>query len=354
MSNQALVSDSETPHYPFEFRGQAGEYFRIWVVNIALTILTLGIYSAWAKVRTQRYFYGSTYLDGSSFEYLASPLMILKGRLIAVALFAVYWFITNFFPFLGIFVFFAFLLLIPWIVARSLAFRARNSAWRNVCFGFSGNYWDVAKAFILWPILVPFTLGFIWPYVHFKQKQLMVSRSAFGDTDFGFTAQAKQFYQIYAIALVIFMILPLVIGLMSGILASLSEASQGQAANGWLMALPVVMALISAAVYYLVYVFVNTRLMNLIYNHSSLAAAQLESRLSVASLMWIYATNVLAIAVSVGLLLPWARIRLARYRAAHTGVYADAGLDRYHSASGQGVSALGEEAGEIFDVDVSL
>lgn len=38
---------------PFSFTGSAGEYFRIWIVNIALSIVTLGIYSAWAKVRTK-------------------------------------------------------------------------------------------------------------------------------------------------------------------------------------------------------------------------------------------------------------------------------------------------------------
>jgi len=40
----------------FYFTGKGGEYFRIWIVNICLTILTLGIYSAWATVRTRRYF----------------------------------------------------------------------------------------------------------------------------------------------------------------------------------------------------------------------------------------------------------------------------------------------------------
>ena len=53
---------------PFEFRGNGGEYFRIWIVNLLLTIVTLGIYSAWAKVRRLRYFYGNTFLDGQSFD----------------------------------------------------------------------------------------------------------------------------------------------------------------------------------------------------------------------------------------------------------------------------------------------
>ena len=53
----------------FTFTGTAREYFGIWIVNVLLTIVTLGIYSAWAKVRRQRYFYGNTRLDGVPFEY---------------------------------------------------------------------------------------------------------------------------------------------------------------------------------------------------------------------------------------------------------------------------------------------
>jgi len=58
--------------YPFEFHGKTGEYFKIWIVNLFLTIVTLYVYSAWAKVRTKRYFYGNTTVDGSSFEYHAT------------------------------------------------------------------------------------------------------------------------------------------------------------------------------------------------------------------------------------------------------------------------------------------
>src|SRR5215470_13047448 len=67
-----------------EFRGRGAEFFRIWIVNLVLSVLTLGIYSAWAKVRTRRYFYGNTRLDGVAFEYHARPIAILKGRLLAL------------------------------------------------------------------------------------------------------------------------------------------------------------------------------------------------------------------------------------------------------------------------------
>ena len=35
-----------TTTIPFEFTGKVDEYFKIWIVNVALTICTLGIYSA--------------------------------------------------------------------------------------------------------------------------------------------------------------------------------------------------------------------------------------------------------------------------------------------------------------------
>src|SRR5450755_2940794 len=117
--------------YPVAFTASAGEYFRIWIVNLALTILTLGIYSAWAKVRKKRYFYGHTRIDDDGFEYRGNPVAILKGRIIAVMLLATYSFAGHFSP--GLKIVFAIVLAIavPWLIVRSLAFNAYNSAYRN-------------------------------------------------------------------------------------------------------------------------------------------------------------------------------------------------------------------------------
>src|ERR1700761_2616002 len=123
-----------------EFRGRGAEYFRIWIVNVALSVLTLGLYSAWAKVRTQRYFYGNTYLAGQSFEYHASAWRILLGRIIALTLLLCYSVSVVLVP-----VSFGLWLLIlgaalPWLANSSLRFNARNSSWRNVRFNFTATY----------------------------------------------------------------------------------------------------------------------------------------------------------------------------------------------------------------------
>src|SRR5687768_1367606 len=81
-----------------EFTGTGGEYFRIWIVNLFLSLVTLGVYSAWAKVRKKKYFYGSTRLDGDAFDYFASPVAILKGRAIAATVLVVYAVVTELAP----------------------------------------------------------------------------------------------------------------------------------------------------------------------------------------------------------------------------------------------------------------
>src|SRR3954469_3451477 len=87
---------------PFEFRGNGGEYFRIWIVNLLLTIVTFGIYSAWAKVRRLRYFYGNTYLDGHPFEFHGRPLAILKGRVIVFVAYLLFVFAAQVKPMIAI------------------------------------------------------------------------------------------------------------------------------------------------------------------------------------------------------------------------------------------------------------
>src|SRR5690606_24884084 len=153
----------------FEFRGNGFEFFRIWIVNLLLSILTLGIYSAWAKVRTQRYFYGNTRLAGSSFEYLADPLRILKGRLIAFALLVLYMASDHFSPLLGLLAFVLLMALMPWIIHSGLRFRNHNSAWRGVRFGFDGSLGEAYHLWLLWPIAGIATLGLLMPYVLFRQ-----------------------------------------------------------------------------------------------------------------------------------------------------------------------------------------
>ena len=73
-----------------KFEGSGREYFKIWIVNVLLTIVTLGFYYPWAKVRNRRYFYANSILDGRNFEYHATGKQLFIGFLVAMSLFVAY------------------------------------------------------------------------------------------------------------------------------------------------------------------------------------------------------------------------------------------------------------------------
>ena len=142
-ADQAQASPVE-----FEFRGSAGEYFGIWIVNLLLSLVTLGIYSAWAKVRTKKYFYQNTYVAGRSFDYHATGLQILIGRLIVIAGVVAYTLLTGI-PLVYLLMLAGLLFLIPYLLVRSLRFQARVSSWSNVRFDFHGTWGPAAANYFL-------------------------------------------------------------------------------------------------------------------------------------------------------------------------------------------------------------
>ena len=162
---------SDTRRLQLEFTADGNEYFRIWVVNVFLSVITLGIYSAWAKVRRVQYFYAHTRLDGAPFEYLASPAKILKGRLFVVGTLAILITVANFYPnflLLGILVFIPFF---PGLINKALIFKTRNTAYRNIRFNFTGTYRRS-----LWVFVVLFVLsasGWLYPLFHHRRKRYL-------------------------------------------------------------------------------------------------------------------------------------------------------------------------------------
>ena len=121
------------------FTGEGGEYFKIWAVNLALTIVTLGIFSAWAKVRRLRYFYANTSLTGSTFDFHGAPAAILRGRIIALVILIGYTqapkISLTLYGVVAVFI----LTIFPWLYWRSLRFRMGNTSFRGARFNFTGD-----------------------------------------------------------------------------------------------------------------------------------------------------------------------------------------------------------------------
>ncbi len=343
-------TDQETYRdFQVQFNGRGFEYFKIWIVNIFLIIITLGIYSAWAKVRNKRYFYGNTQIDNSSFQYTASPITILKGRLIAVAIFVLFSVVSEFFPLAGLLLALLILAILPWVVVRSLVFNARNSMYRNVRFNFTGSVWDAVKAFLLWPLLIFITLGLATPLIWFKQSRFFVTNSAYGTTAFDFRAKISNYFRIFFMGIGGLILAVIAFGVLA---AMLFPDSQNDPAA--IMAIGPVFSLLLMLVYLGLFGYFSAALGNLYMNSTTLDHHGFSSTLTAQMMAWLYVSNTLAIVLSLGLMIPWAKVRMARYRASRLKFHAAGSLDRYISAEQKQVSALGDQMGEVFDMEFSV
>jgi len=313
---------------PLRFTGQAGEYFRIWIVNICLSIVTLGIYSAWAKVRRKRYFYGSTLLGDSAFEYLADPKAILKGRIVVVAGFAVYSLAGKINPLAGLAMAFVFLGVLPWLIVRASRFNAVNSAHRNVRFDFRAGYREMGQFLILPVVLVPLTLGLLYPYYAYRKRRFFLERAFYGATPFTFTASAGAYYLAYLKAALMFVVF---------LVGSIVTLGIG--------ALPL---------YIWFAAYRDGAVARLTWKNTRLGGLRFDCRWTTGGLFKLHFLNSLGVIFSAGLLAPWAAVRAARYQLQRISLQPGAELGAFLTAAQEQVGAIGDEAGDLLGFDFGL
>jgi uncharacterized membrane protein YjgN (DUF898 family) len=373
----------------FQFHGNASEYFRIWIVNILLSLLTLGIYSAWAKVRTQQYFHGNTALDGTSFQYLATPIQILRGRVIAVVIFALYAVSGHVSSLFHMATLILLALAAPALMVYGLSFRLRYSAWRNIRFGFDR---DVRSAYrILLPPLLLLILLYVLMYVsmriagiepgkHADPKhinihaigsfflvifaffgcipwleclvtRLLVNNACYGTSYFSMTAKVRDYYALYTRATLIFIgvtclfCIPLFMGI-----GFVSKASHTHLDSKWsvvITLLPVLFVWLAANA------CLQAGRFNLRYGEMRLGRHRFSSSITTETLLELYFTNTLAIILSLGLLIPWAKIRTVRYRLSCLALHCKGGLDHFLNDASE-ASAAPAELSSLFDLDIAL
>jgi uncharacterized membrane protein YjgN (DUF898 family) len=344
----------------FNFSGSARDYFGIWIVNTLLKLVTFGIYSAWAKVRKRRFFYGSTTLHNQRFEYLADPLALFKGWLIAAVAFLLYALGTRVSPLLSMAVGLVIFAVFPWLLVRSRMFNAANSSHRNIRFSFRPDYSQAYMVYAALPIVSMMTMGLLTPYTLFRQRKFMIENSFYGASPFVFTATVKEFYMASLKVVLAFVgaMAPLVIMFVltgGGMAAAAAAGSSGRWAPRGMALIPLFTFPLA---YFIVIVYAQTILANLSWNATSLAGNRFHSSLRTRDMTLLFVTNALAILFSFGLLMPWAAVRLTRYRFDKLILFADEGLDGIVAAAGSmpGVSATGEEIGDVFgmSMDISL
>ncbi|CAI1986978.1 Inner membrane protein yjgN [Serratia fonticola] len=391
--------ENNSSRHQIYFRGTGGEYFAIWLVNILLTAITLGIYSAWATVRRRRYFYGNTELNGDRFDYHAQPMQILKGRLLVIGAVILFYILLFINPLLGMVAMLALLALIPWIIIRSWRYNAIMSSYRGVRFNYlcqTGRaYWVLLFCPILLVIglyAVMIVLGVIGSSLGSPtaiivlaaitiilfvpmlaaingilatlQHDLYVNNLRFGTSPFVAKFKKAEFIKIALFSLLIFLpFLVIALVLVGSFFVSLFQMAlfggmsdamlQAQMANNIGSLFMMMLVLLLGVMVSSSYMVVAQR--NYVFNQTTLQGeVKLRSSMQTLPYMGLLITNSLITVFSLGLAAPVAHVRHARYIAESTQVEGDLSLLSVQAHHDTANTAIAEEAVQALDLGTSF
>jgi uncharacterized membrane protein YjgN (DUF898 family) len=346
---------TSTPQ-PLRFTGTGSEYFGIWTVNLLLTIVTLGIYSAWAKVRRIQFFYRHTELAGSSFDFHGSPLRILFGRVLALGLFLLYNYSVRLHSPLTVAVLVGLALLMPWLLRNSFRFRLYNASWRGTRFHFRGSLAGAYRVFLLNGVLTAFTLYLLAPFMHQRLKAYQHDNSWFGQTRCSFHASVGQFYRLYL----------LLLGLLVGVAIAVFALGAGSVLAALLVKpgehVDTHKVLVAVVLLYAIVLVLGAcvgpafraLITNLVWNHTRIGEHRIECNISPLRFVWITASNLVLIVLTLGFYIPWAMVRIVRYQVESIRLIPAGDLDAFAAAEPEKPGAVGEEAAAVFDFDIAL
>ena len=330
-----------TEAVPVRFDGDAREYFGIWTVNVLLSIATLGIYSAWAKVRTRKYFLGNTSIDGRPFGYHATGRQVLIGRAIVVGLFGAMGYWSSLDPGSSAGSLGFSLIAIPFLIDQGLRFNASVTSWSNIRFRFGESEdtrklnWQAIRIFGIYPLLAAFTLFLAFPFVARATKRYIVEGHSLGGHRFSFDSGIGPFYRAFLLSaawVVAVLAISFALYLLAWFALGLEQAAPDDSAVQS-VGIPVLGVIVLIAVLPLAAIH-NAFVRHAISAGASLAGGhRFASTASATTIVWIAIGNAMAVVLSLGMLLPWAQIRMARYLCANTWIGPAGTLDRFLDAA---------------------
>ncbi|AVX00725.1 TPA: DUF898 domain-containing protein [Vibrio vulnificus] len=379
-----------------QFKGQGGEFFGIWIVNILLSVITLGIYSAWAKVRTKRYFYGNTFIAGDNFEYHAQPMQLLKGRLVALALVLIWVVANSFFPLASLVLFALFYVALPWLLWSNARFDSAMTSYRNVHFAFNGSlkeaymsilgrglaslliiaiYIAIVVASANASAMVATLLGFgtlvlmfvLYAWVVAGIHQYFASGYQYGDWKFVAKIETGFFLKTYCKAMLIGFLTAVAFMIVMGTFVLGSDIMNIFAGEVDLLegkgdfAYVVLTYLVTITMSLGITAYTTTRIRNYVFSRlTATAETQSETEFRFASTFgaWDYmsliVTNFLLQVITLGLARPWVMVRTSRYVASHTGVIGDMDTLKATDQDSAVKNAISDEVAQAFDLGLSI
>ena len=366
---------------PVRFTGSGSEYFRIWIVNLLLTLVTLGLYYPWAKVRRLRYFYGNTLVDGAPLAFHGNPRKMFRGYMLVGVLFALYSMAGNFSAAAGFVALLIVAAVAPAMLKSSMQFRMANTSWRGLRFSFEGSiggaYRAVLPLFVPGVVLVgalgivadpeqpPLWYGFValavtlvtiavLPWLFWKLKQYQHNHYALASVQTTFKATLGSFYGLFfksiGVALLV-LVVPLALGV------AFFLVNQGNAKPGVMGIVLLALAPLLGVLALLVVArsFLIARLQDLVWTKTGNRSLRFVSALRFTALSWLTLKNWLLMVLTLGFYWPFAAVAVARLRLEAVTVKTRQDpatlVTLLRAAEGE---AAGDAAGDLFGLDIGL
>jgi uncharacterized membrane protein YjgN (DUF898 family) len=304
------------------FHGTGGSLFGILVVNLFLTLVTLGVYSFWGRVRVRQYLLGQTQFEGDRFAYHGTGMELFLGFLKALPIFAAL-ILLQFLPGLlrlgeatalgiNVLTVILFFLLVPFIIVAAFRYRLSRTSWRGIRFSFRGQVFEFMKLFVSGFLLSLITLGIYYPIFATKQYGFLVSHAHLGNHKFEFDGRGRDLMRGYLLAL--------------------------------LLTLP------TLGLYWL---WFSANMMRYLASHTTFTTARFQSTMTGGRLLVFYATNLLLLLVTFGLAFPWITVRAVRFFFGHLTIEGPLDLVAIQQDA-KLASATGEGLAGLLDVDLDL
>jgi len=183
------------------FHGRGTSLLGIHIVNVFLTLVTLGVFFFWARVRMRRYLFGQTAFEGDRFAFHGLGLEMLVGFLKAMIVFGVPITLLNWAPLifrdttvtiaaslaasaLG-------LVFVPFARAGARRYRLSRTSWRSIRLSFRGSTSEYIRLFVIGSLLSFATLGLYYPIFATRTHGFLTRHSYFGTAKFDFDGEGR-------------------------------------------------------------------------------------------------------------------------------------------------------------------
>ena len=300
------------------FHGVGGSLFGIHIVNVFLTIVTLGVFYFWGKARVRRYLWSQTAIAGDRFAFHGTGREMLLGFLKAVLIFAVplialsivynspsVWGVVR-----ALAYFLAYVIgtvFYPLAIVGARRYRLSRSSWRGIRFSFRGSGKEFIRLFFVQSLLTGVTLGLWYPVFDTKRYAFLTSNSWFGNRRFDFDGSSFQLFKSFLLALIL---TPFTLGLC------------------WFW-----------------YVAKKRRFF---WGHTTFGAARYQYAATGGAILLLMLLNLIIIVATLGLGWPWAKVRSARFLARNLTLVGPLELESIQQDA-QAASATGEGLAGLLD-----